>query len=616
MSALDVSIVNVAMPTLKSAFGVSMRVIEWVAMAYMLTLIIFLPLFGRLADIYGRSRLYNIGFVVFSAGSLLCGLSPTADFMISARIIQAIGAGLLQANSVAIITQAFPARERGKAIGIQGAVQAISMAAGPFIGGILIAGIGWRSIFYVNIPIGILGIVAGLLILPADEKSKEKRKIDFLGAAFFASGLAFVVLGVNEAVKFGWGSQRIITYLVSGAVALALFVITELRVKHPLIDLGLFRNLTFFLGNISSMLSYYVLFALLFLMPFYLERVLGYGITATGLLLTPALLAMAAVAPFSGHFSDRHGSRIMTTSGMMISALACFSLIFMGESAGWPVLVGAMVLLGFGMGMFTPSNNSAIMGSAPSEKLGVAGGILNMTRSLGLIFGVNISGMVFTTLEHRYLAKNGYPHASRIFSNGHIPVPIKASAFMHGFIMVIMILLLVALAAAFISAARKAKSSGIIDNEARGAMVLSSGILSFSQESAGTAVLLILLLFAGFLGTAATTRLHATAMPQTEIALTQEMPALASPEAGAPQGQQCIQQPTLAQAKDMAAAYYAAKYKDRDVDISVAPEGHHLEAEVRKNGLLVKKLKIVGNKITVQRTGVRDWLFDLQELVN
>src|SRR5512135_1279066 len=188
MSALDVSIVNVAMPTLKNTFGVSMAVIEWVAMAYMLTLIIFLPLFGRLADIFGRSKLYTIGFVVFSAGSLFCGMSPTAGFMIAARIIQAVGAGLLQANSVALITKAFPANERGKAIGIQAAVQAIAMSAGPFIGGILITTIGWQAIFYVNIPIGILGTVAALFILPRDRRTDKKENIDYLGATLFASG--------------------------------------------------------------------------------------------------------------------------------------------------------------------------------------------------------------------------------------------------------------------------------------------------------------------------------------------------------------------------------------------------------------------------------------------
>ncbi len=207
MSALDVSIVNVAMPTLKTEFNTNMAVIEWVAIAYMLTLTVFLPFFGRLADMFGRSKLYNTGFVVFTIGSLFCGMATSASFIIAARVLQAVGAGLLQANSVALITQAFPGNERGRAIGIQGAVQAIAMAVGPFVGGILIASVGWRAVFYINLPIGVLGTVAALFILPADVKSGVREKIDYLGTALFASGLAALVLAFNNVEKFGWGSD-------------------------------------------------------------------------------------------------------------------------------------------------------------------------------------------------------------------------------------------------------------------------------------------------------------------------------------------------------------------------------------------------------------------------
>ncbi len=455
MSALDVSIVNVAMPTLKTEFNTSMAVVEWVAMAYMLTLTIFLPFFGRLADMFGRSRLYNAGFVVFTVGSLFCGMAASAPSIIAARVVQAIGAGLLQANSVALITQAFPAYERGKAIGIQGAVQAIAMAVGPFVGGILITTIGWRAVFYINIPIGIIGTIAALLVLPPNQKIEKKETIDYLGTLFFASGLAFLVLVFNEGVKLGWGSNTIIVYFLHACILLGLFVLTELRVKHPLIDLKLFKNSTFLIGNLTGMMSYYVLFAVLFLMPFYLEKVLNLSPALTGMLLTPIPLAMAMVAPFSGHISDKYGSRIMTASGMLVSALACFSLLFLGVHAHVALLVGELVLLGVGMGLFTPPNNSAIMGAAPKEKLGLAGGVLNMMRSLGLIFGVDISGVIFTTLEHNYLADKGYAHARHIFHDARIPVVMKDHAFMRGFIVVIGVLMILNVVAAFLSTARK-----------------------------------------------------------------------------------------------------------------------------------------------------------------
>jgi EmrB/QacA subfamily drug resistance transporter len=455
MSALDVSIVNVAMPTLKGEFNTTMSVIEWVAMAYMLTLTIFLPFFGRLADMFGRSRLYNAGFVVFTIGSLFCGMATSAAMLIAARVLQAVGAGLLQANSVALITQAFPGTERGKAIGIQGAVQAIAMAVGPFVGGVLIATIGWRAVFYINIPIGIIGTVAALYILPVNQKTDKKETIDYLGTIFFASGLAFLVLAFNEVVNLGWGSYTITVYFIHASVLLGLFVLTELRVAHPLIDLKLFKNSTFLIGNLTGMMSYYVLFAVLFLMPFYLEKVLNYSPALTGSLLTPIPLAMAFVAPFAGHISDKYGSRIMTASGMLVSAFACFALLFLGVHSHLAVMVGELVLLGVGMGMFTPPNNSAIMGAAPKEKLGLAGGVLNMMRSLGLIFGVDISGLIFTKLEHRYLADKGYGHLEHIFSNKAIPVDVKDHAFMRGFIVVIGVLLVLNVVAAFLSTVKK-----------------------------------------------------------------------------------------------------------------------------------------------------------------
>jgi EmrB/QacA subfamily drug resistance transporter len=341
------------------------------------------------------------------------------------------------------------------------------MSIGPFVGGILIATVGWRAIFYINIPIGILGTIAALFILPPKHKVEKKEKVDYLGTAFFASGLAFIVLAFNEGVKLGWHSPTILAYFISGAVLMTLFVITELKVEYPLIDLTLFKNPTFALGNLTGMMSYYVLFSALFLLPFYFERVLGYSVALTGTLLTPIPLAMAVVAPFAGHFSDKRGPRIMTTSGMLLSGIACFALMFLGQSPNMAVLVTLLVVLGIGMGLFTPPNNSAIMGAAPKEKLGIAGGVLNMMRSLGLIFGVDISGVIFTSLEHSYLADKGFSNVEHVFSNASIPLSLKDNAFMHGFLVVIGVLLLLNFLSAFFSFSNK--SADTIDAEAAAA---------------------------------------------------------------------------------------------------------------------------------------------------
>ncbi len=451
MSALDVSIVNVAMPTMEHSFKVRMAIIEWVAMAYMLTLTVFLPLFGRLADMFGRTKMYNIGFIVFTIGSALCGIAPNANFIIFSRVIQAVGAGLLQANSVAIITQAFPSNELGKAIGLQGSVQAIAMSIGPFVGGMLIAAVNWRLIFYVNVPIGIIGTFMALFILPSSKAklSEKKEKIDYFGISFFAAGLAFLVLAVNKGAQLGWSSPIILLYFLIAIIFLPLFIYTELKVEHPMIDLKLFKKWGFSAGNVTGMLSYYVLFAVLFLMPFYLENLLHYNAAVTGSILTPIPLSMAIIAPFAGAISDKVGSRIMTTAGMAVCAVATLLLSFLGASINIYFLIFEFIILGIGMGIFTPPNNSAIMLSAPPERLGVAGGILNMMRALGLIFGVDISGLIFTSLKNGYSAARGYKIPSQA------PKHILDSAFLHGFAIVMITLLVINIVATILSAAKK-----------------------------------------------------------------------------------------------------------------------------------------------------------------
>ncbi|VBB07732.1 tetracycline resistance protein tetb signature [Lucifera butyrica] len=437
MSALDVSIVNVAMPTLENGFQVDLATIEWVAMAYMLTLTIFLPLFGRLADMMGRTKLYNMGFVIFVIGSALCGMASTAGFLIGARIVQAIGAGLLQANSVAIITEAFPENELGRAIGLQGATQAVAMAIGPFLGGILITTIGWRSIFYINVPIGVVGTIAALYILPKSTVHK-KEKIDYWGTLSFSTGLAFLILGFNQAGRAGWTSVTIISYFSIAVVLLTAFLIVERKVACPMIDLSLFRQWTFSSGNLMGLFSYYILFAVLFFMPFYFERILKLSPAMAGLYLTAVPVAMAAMAPISGYVADKYGAKIMTTSGMIACACSTLLLSSIDHLANSYILWGALITLGIGMGLFTPPNNSCIMCSVPKNRLGVAGGILNMMRSLGLIFGVALSGLLLMLAQQHYMTNHP-------LEPGITSLSLYDSAFLYGFRLVMLTLVAISL---------------------------------------------------------------------------------------------------------------------------------------------------------------------------
>ena len=395
MSALDISIVNIALPTIKREFGARLALVEWVSMAYMMVLALALPIVGRLADIFGRSLLYNIGFGIFIVGSALCGLAPSAVALILARSLQAVGAALLQANSVALITQVFRNRELGRALGTQAAVQAVAMALGPFIGAMLITFAGWRFIFYVNVPIGIVGAAVAHFVLPRYHANPVKQKIDYLGGALLTAALTGLVLAVNTAQSRGWNSPHIPAEMTVGIACLAGFAIVELKAESPLIDLSIFRRYTLASGNVTAFLAYYVLFTVLFLLPFYFEDVLGYSTGFSGIMLTAIPLSMAVLAPVAGYACDRLGSRRLTLAGSCLMALGSLLLIFASSTGEAALLVLEMLMLGAGLGVFTPANNRMTMAATPRDKLGVTGGLLNMMRALGVIFGIDVSGVVF-----------------------------------------------------------------------------------------------------------------------------------------------------------------------------------------------------------------------------
>ncbi len=451
MSALDITIVNIALPTIKDQFGSSLALVEWVSMAYMLVLALALPIVGRLADIFGRSRLYNLGFGIFIVGSALCGLAPGVITLVLARALQAVGAALLQANSVALITQVFRRRSLGRALGAQAAVQGTAMALGPFVGAMLITFAGWRFIFFVNIPIGIAGMIAAHYILPRHHR-RHSVKIDYLGITLLTVGLMALVLAVNQAGSVGWASPLIVSHLLIGLLCLAAFAVTERLVKHPTIEPTLFRRYTIAAGNVTALLAYYTLFSILFLLPFYFEKVLQYSAARTGIMLTAVPLSMAVLAPFAGHAADRFGSRKFLVSGSLLLALGSLLLIFSPRTSHPAELLLDMCVLGAGLGLFTPANNRATMAATPRDKLGMTGGFLNMMRSLGVILGVDISGMLFLDFgsAHFTLADRGSLRLNRealVFSS--------KAAFMEGFHAVMVTLAGVALLCALLSYFRK-----------------------------------------------------------------------------------------------------------------------------------------------------------------
>ncbi len=397
MAALDASIVNVALPAIGKGLNTGISLVEWVAIAYLLTLTTLVILFGRIADMLGRRPMYTYGFGVFIVGSALAGAAPSLGLLLAARVLQASGAALLQANSVAIITATVPASVRGKAIGIQGAAQAVGLSVGPVVGGLLMAAFSWRAIFYVNVPVGIIGTLLAAMILPRD-RVHTKQTFDYVGALTIALGLFSVLFGVSQGYRIGWSDPIIVGSLVLGVAVLVFAAFWELRVDTPMVDPLLFKRRIFWSGNLSGLLSYALMNGTLFLMPFFLTRVMGLPPAQVGLLVVPVPLAMMVLSPVAGGWADRIGSQRLTVLGMAVSTLGVLALTSIGKSTSDLFLVAALAIVGVGMGLFTPPNNSSVMGSAPVARLGVAGGVLNMARSLGMSSGIAISATVLGSL--------------------------------------------------------------------------------------------------------------------------------------------------------------------------------------------------------------------------
>ncbi len=411
MGQLDASIVTVALPTFQRTFDASVGAVTWVGLSYLLVLVATVTAVGHFADMWGRKLLYVYGFVIFTLASVLCGLAPDLGALCGFRALQAVGAAMLQANSLAIIVLVVPARALGKAIGLQGAAQALGLALGPTVGGLLLAASGWRLIFFVNVPFGIFGVLAAILLVPRSRNLMARVRFDWTGLAIFFPAVAALLSAITFGSEQGWGSPLIVSLFALSGVLGVVFIWHERRDRAPMLDLALFRNAHFSTGIVSGMGSYLVMFGVLLLVPFYLERALGAGTARSGLELMAMPLAFGIVAPLAGRLADRVGARPLTVSGMTIVAVG---LAVMGavrpDTAGFLLLLAA---IGVGLGLFTSPNNASIMGAAPSQQAGMASGVLNMTRGTGTALGLALTGTVFVAVGGDTGAANAQ-HAFRV----------------------------------------------------------------------------------------------------------------------------------------------------------------------------------------------------------
>jgi EmrB/QacA subfamily drug resistance transporter len=401
MAALDNSIVNAVLPVVADSFGTDLASIEWVVTSYLLVQSALLLTFGRLGDLWGHKRVYLAGLAVFVASSALCGLAPSTPYMVAWRSIQAIGASMIVANLAALLTSVFPPEQRGRAVGIQATIVYVGLATGAPLGGWLTGALGWRSIFYVNVPLGLLALLLGSRVNVPIRASGRREPFDLVGAGIYVVGLMLLLLGLNQGHVWGWTSAPVVGCLLIGAAFLAAWVIVELRSPSPMLDLRLFTQRTFSAPVMSALFSYGASISTSFLLPFAL--ILGRGLSPAqaGLILTSQPIVMAITASISGSLSDRIGTRIPATIGMVFQAIGLFLLSRVTVDTPLVLIVGMLLLTGLGIGLFTSPNNSAVLGAVPSQRRGVANGILGTARTLGMLLGIALAGAVYaTTLGH------------------------------------------------------------------------------------------------------------------------------------------------------------------------------------------------------------------------
>jgi len=399
VAGLDTSVVNTVLPLLSSKLHASVAAIEWVSTIYLLVISALLLGVGRAGDLRGHKRMYIAGFAIFVVASALCGAAPTANALVAMRGLQGIGAAMLFANAPAILTKAFPAEQRGRALGALATFTYLGLTAGPALGGWLAEAFGWRSVFYINVPIGLFGIFLGMRAIDDDRPHGTRERFDYAGAALFTAGLVTLLTALDQGHAWGWRSPLTLALIAVAIVLLAIFIAVERRRgEGAMLDLMLFRSRVFSAATATALFNYICVYSVLFVLPFLLIEARHLGTQQAGLVLTAQPIVMAIVAPVSGALSDRIGSRAPATLGMILLAAGLFLIGRLADGGSLRAIAAALALVGLGIGIFVSPNNSALMGAAPRHRQGIAAGVLATARNVGMVLGIGISGAVFTTV--------------------------------------------------------------------------------------------------------------------------------------------------------------------------------------------------------------------------
>ncbi len=394
MIMLDNTVVNVALPSIQESLGLKVSELEWIVAGYALTFGAFMLTGGKLADLLGRRRMFVVGLIVFTASSLACGLAGSATILIAARVVQGLGAALMNPSTLSIITVTFPPKQRGMAIGIWAGVSALALAIGPLVGGLITEHINWNWIFFINVPIGILGVVAAYLFIDESRDNSAEQRPDIPGLATSALGLFALIYALIEGNSYGWSSTRIIGAFVVAGLALLAFVLLEMHQRLPMLDLSLFKNRTFTGANLVMLLVALAMFGVFFYISLYMQRVLGYSPTEAGAAFLPMTVLIVFLAPLAGKYSDRFGSRYLAGTGMLLLSVSLFLFSRLGVHASYWQLLPAMLIGGTGMSLTMTPTTAAAMSAVAMNKAGVGSAVLNSARQVGGSLGIALIGAI------------------------------------------------------------------------------------------------------------------------------------------------------------------------------------------------------------------------------
>jgi EmrB/QacA subfamily drug resistance transporter len=437
MIMLDNTIVNVALPSIQRDLRIGVSELEWVVTGYALSFAVLMLSGGKLADMFGRRRVFLLGLAVFAVSSLFCGLAGSAGLLIGARVVQGAGAALMMPATLSIISATFPPRERGAALGTWAGVSAVALAIGPLVGGLITEHISWHWIFYVNVPVGALAIVATLIIVPESRDTSHEQRLDLPGLLVSGAGLFALVFALIEANHYGWGSATVLALFAVAAVSLAAFVLLELHQRLPMMDLALFRQGTFAGANIVALLVSLAMFGVFFFVSLYMQNVLGYSAVKAGATFLPMTVLIILVAPIAGKTSDRIGSRWLMATGMSLTGVSLLLYAQLDSGSNFWNLLPAMLSGGVGMAMSMSPMTAAALSAVPVDKAGVGSGILNTFRQVGGALGIAIMGAILADRSATALAGGAT----------------RQEAFMAGFTRSLYVAAAIAFAAALIAAA-------------------------------------------------------------------------------------------------------------------------------------------------------------------